>query len=89
MVVRPPLALSTALMALGALLAVAACAEEGPDTPPIDQNGTVGGRVLMTLDGPLVGAAVSIDHPNTRARRSRSAPTSPTWSRTTAAPLRP
>jgi hypothetical protein len=62
MVVRPPLALSTALMALGALLAVAACAEEGPDTPPIDQNGTVGGRVLMTLDGPLVGAAVSIDH---------------------------
>ncbi|MBP8806631.1 MAG: hypothetical protein KBI14_08410 [Kofleriaceae bacterium] len=62
MVVRPPLALSTALMALVALLAVAACAEEGPDTPPIDQNGTVGGRVLMTLDGPLVGAAVSIDH---------------------------
>ena len=45
-----------------AALALVAGACAANDTPiPTDQDGTVGGRVLMTLDGPLVGADVSID----------------------------
>ena len=44
-----------------ALLAVACTSDDRPP-PTDDQSGTVGGRVLMTLDAPLVGAQVSIDH---------------------------
>lgn len=41
-------------------LGVAACGVD--DAPPVtDRDGTVGGRVLLTLDGPLVGADVSVD----------------------------
>ena len=43
-----------------ALLAVACTSDDRPP-PTDDQSGTVGGRVLLTLDGPLVGADVSVD----------------------------
>ncbi len=48
------------LAAFAALALAAACA--GDDAPPTDTGGKVGGQVLMSLDGPLVGAQVSIDH---------------------------
>ena len=50
------------LLVAAALAASAGCLEDGPSLPPVDQDGTVGARVLMTLDGPLVGAAVAVDH---------------------------
>ncbi|MEZ4399947.1 MAG: hypothetical protein R3B06_08000 [Kofleriaceae bacterium] len=49
----------TVVAALGAGL-VAACGGGDDGQPP--PSGTVGGRVLMTLDGPLIGAQVSVDH---------------------------
>ena len=49
------------LAALAALALTAACAsDDGP--PPDETGGKVGGQILMSLDGPLVGAQVSIDH---------------------------
>jgi hypothetical protein len=50
------------VLAAAALAAQVACTDDGSDTPPVDQNGTVGARVLMTQDGPLVGATVTVDH---------------------------
>ncbi|MBP8805295.1 MAG: hypothetical protein KBG48_13030 [Kofleriaceae bacterium] len=50
------------VLAAAALAAQVACTDDGSDTPPIDQNGTVGARVLMTQDSPLVGATITVDH---------------------------
>ncbi|MBP9172862.1 MAG: hypothetical protein KBG48_36215, partial [Kofleriaceae bacterium] len=50
------------VFAAAALAAQVACTDDGSDTPPVDQNGTVGARVLMTQDSPLVGATVTVDH---------------------------
>ncbi len=49
-------ALAVALIAV----VMAACDSGGDDQPP--PSGTLGGRVLLTLDGPLVGAQVAVDH---------------------------
>ena len=40
---------------------MAACDSGGGDDQP-PPSGTLGGRVLMTLDGPVVGAQVAVDH---------------------------
>jgi hypothetical protein len=53
---------ATLFAAVAAVAALVACADDGGPDAPIDQDGTVGGRVLLSLDGPLVGARVTVDH---------------------------
>jgi hypothetical protein len=53
---------ATLFAAVAAVAALVACADDGGPDAPIDQDGTVGGRVLLSLDGPLVGATVTVDH---------------------------
>ncbi|MEZ4400005.1 MAG: hypothetical protein R3B06_08300 [Kofleriaceae bacterium] len=50
------------MAAVAGLLAAACIGDGGRGTDGGETSGTVGGRVLMTLDGPLVGARISIDH---------------------------